>query len=423
MKISQIKSRVWWSLGFIIASLTASHFGYAASPDEVMTGGFALAGIGSIDEITDLLKEQGQTFEEFTRKNDEKYKRLEDDFLEFAKKANRPNIGGSLSGSSREMVESKNQLADYIRSRGETKMNSQSGPDGGWAVQPALAAGIGTIVRQDSALRTLVNFTEIETGGSFEELVSIEPAAASWVGESQARPNTTSPKLAMITTPLHEVYANPTLTQKLADDPGVSMVDFLTNECGITFAEAEETALFLGSGVNQPLGLDKIATAATTDAAGTRPFGTIEHVVTGVSGAFNASFPFDAVKTIFYRLRSGYRSNASWVCNSETALALSTIKDGQGNFLWDEGNIQSGTPPTLLGKPVVIVETCPAIAANSKSLWFGDFRQALRAIERPGNKVLLDPFSDKPNLQVYVYRRIGLQLRNSNALKVLKFSA
>lgn len=416
--------RVGWSLLTVFALFVANHFGYAASPDDMMLGSLALAGVGSIDEVEALLKEQGETFEKFKKHHDEKYDRLDKEFTEYLTKTNRLKVtgSGSYSESSYDMIESKNDLANLIRSRGETKgMFSGSGPDGGWTVAPVLQEGIGTIVRNQSALRSLVSFIEIGAGDAYEELLSITPVGASWVGERQARPATDSPKLVKVTTPLHELYAQPVLSQRLSDDSGVAMVDFLTTEVGISFAEAEELALFSGSGVNQPRGLATLATATTGDDV--RAFGTIEHVPTGVSGGLHATSPLDSVKELFFALRAGYRTNAKWVCNSATTLLLSQVQDGTAQYYWNNGDIQSGQPMTLLGKEVVICETCPSVAAGSLSLWFGDWNQALRAIERAGNKVLLNPFLSPPDLQVYVYRRMGLQLRNSNAVKVLKFAA
>jgi HK97 family phage major capsid protein len=375
----------------------------------------------TLSTIKTLLDEQATNFEAFKKNHDDKYNRLEQNVMDFVKKANRPNFGGGSTGSS-EQREAKSDMANYIRSRGETKgMSSRSGPDGGWTVNPVLADGIGGIVRNASALRELITqFIPLETGDAYEEVISVTPVGAKWVGETEDRPDTATPKLVKITTTLNEEYAEPVLSKRLADDSGTAMVDFLVNECALSFAEAEETALFFGTGVEQPRGLDTIATAATAD--DTRAFGTIEHIPTGVSGDFAATDPFDAVKKVFYKLRAGYRKNAKWVCNSETALKIALLQDGQGNYLWDEGNVKDGTPPTLLGKPVVICETAPGVAANAKALWFGDWDQALRGIERPGNKLLLDPYTDKPNIKVYVYRRVGMQLRNSNALKCLKFS-
>ncbi|MDO9104823.1 MAG: phage major capsid protein [Methylovulum sp.] len=418
-----VTPRIFQSIIALSLIVIASQFGYATSPDDLAFGGALVVGMGETTwhDINALLEKQGKAFEEFKNRNDEKISSLERDVINFFKKANRPKMGDS-SDYAFGFDESKSDLATYIRSRGETKgMFSSSGPDGGWMVAPVLANGIGTIVRNASALRELVTFVPMEVGGSYEEVISTTPVGAVWVGETQARPATATPQLVKVTTELHEEYAEPVISQKLADDSGVAMVDFLVNESSISFSEAEERALFYGDGINKPRGLDTIPTESTEDSS--RAFGTIEHIATGTSGAFATTASFDAVKKVFYRLRAGYRKNAKWVCNSETALELSKLKDGQGNYLWDEGSVKDGTPPTLLGKPVVICETAPGIAADAKALWFGDWDQALRAIERPGNKVLLDPYIDKPNIRVYVYRRIGLNLRNSNAIKCLKFSA
>jgi HK97 family phage major capsid protein len=424
MFLQQLREpRVLITLLSVGVLLVLSSLGVVEAHD--MAGaGMVLAGIGHVDvgHINDLLEKQGHLFEEFKSRNDKRLNQLDKDVMEILKKSNRLNVGGSGSFSS-DHQESKSDLATMIRSRGEVKgMFSGSGPDGGWTVAPVLADGIGSIVRNASALRELVTFIPIDAGDSYEEVISVTPVGAKWVGETEARPGTATPQLVKITTTLHEEYAEPVISQRLADDSGTAMVDFLVNESSISFSEAEELALFSGTGVGQPRGLDTIPTAATGDS--TRAFGTIEYVATGAAGAFKAAAndPFDPIKAVFYKLRAGYRKNAKWVCNSATALEISKLKDGQGNYLWDDGNVKDGTPPTLLGKPVVICETAPGIEADAKALWFGDWDQAMRGIERPGNKVLLDPYSDKPNVVVYVYRRVGFQLRNSNAVKCLKFS-
>lgn len=413
-----INPRVFWSLIGCLLIVTASQLGYAGSMDELSLGGVLFAGVGQVSDITELLEKQGKTFEEFKSRNDERFKLIEKDLTDFFKKANRPNVGGGINHAIG-ISESKSELATFIRSRGEVKgMFSNSGPDGGWTVSPVLADGIGSIVRDGSALRALVTFVPIEKGGSYEEIISITAVGAKWVGETESRPVTDTPQLVKITTELCEEYAEPVITQKLADDSGTAMVDFLVNESSISFTEAEELALFYGDGINKPRGLDTFQTAATADSA--RAWGTIEHIATGADGVFASTDAFDAVKKVFYRLRSGYRKNAKWVCNSETALELSKLKDGQDNYLWDDGNVKDGTPPTLLGKPVVICETAPNIASNAKALWFGDWDQGLRAIERPGNKVLVDPYIDKPNLRVYVYRRIRVTTTEFKRYQVLE---
>lgn len=254
--------RVFMSLLFIAALLVLSSFGVVEA-HEMTASGMALAGIGNISmaDINDLLEKQGQSFEEFKAHHDKRLKELDRDVMEILKKNNRRNIGGgSYSG---DQEESKSDLATMIRSRGEVKgMFSGSGPDGGWTVAPVLADGIGGIVRNASALRELVTFIPIDTGDSYEEVISVTPVGAKWVGETEARPGTDTPQLIKIVTSLHEEYAAPVISQRLADDSGTAMVDFLVNESSISFAEAEELALFYGIGVVSPRGLDTIPTAA-----------------------------------------------------------------------------------------------------------------------------------------------------------------
>jgi hypothetical protein len=65
-----------------------------------------------------VTREQSETFEKFKKHHNEKYQKLDDEFSEFAKKANQLNITGSgYSESSLSMIESKNDLANLIRSR------------------------------------------------------------------------------------------------------------------------------------------------------------------------------------------------------------------------------------------------------------------------------------------------------------------
>ena len=54
--------------------------------------------------------------------------------------------------------------------------------------------------------------------------------------------------------------------------------------------------------------------------------------------------------------------------NDETALTLRTLKDNNGNYLWDHGS------DTILGKPVEISEYMPNVENGKTPILFGDFR-------------------------------------------------
>jgi HK97 family phage major capsid protein len=64
----------------------------------------------------------------------------------------------------------------------------------------------------------------------------------------------------------------------------------------------------------------------------------------------------------------------------------------------------------------------PDIAANSLSIAFGNVEKTYTIIEQPGTKFLTDPYTDKPNVRLYAYRRVGGGVNNTESLKFLKFA-
>jgi HK97 family phage major capsid protein len=53
---------------------------------------------------------------------------------------------------------------------------------------------------------------------------------------------------------------------------------------------------------------------------------------------------------------------------------------------------------------------------------FGDFKAGYVIVEKVGIKWLRDPFTGKPNVLFYAYRRVGGDVANSDAIKLLKVS-
>jgi HK97 family phage major capsid protein len=75
----------------------------------------------------------------------------------------------------------------------------------------------------------------------------------------------------------------------------------------------------------------------------------------------------------------------------------------------------------LLGFPVEEAEDMPDIAANSLSIAFGNFRHGYTIVDRVGLRLLVDPYSAKPHIIVYCYRRVGGDVSDFNAIKLVKF--
>ena len=128
--------------------------------------------------------------------------------------------------------------------------------------------------------------------------------------------------------------------------------DIESNVLG-TFAKAmnraEELAIINGDGVDMPYGL--------------------LHETLGAEVGINAdALTFDNVISLFLSVKAKYRKNGKWLMNDETALILRTLKDKDGNYLWNHSN------DTILGKEVIISEYMPT---EGTPVLFGDLSKYL----------------------------------------------
>ncbi len=73
------------------------------------------------------------------------------------------------------------------------------------------------------------------------------------------------------------------------------------------------------------------------------------------------------------------------------------------------------------GYPVLIAEDMPDAASGSFSIAFGDFSAGYTIAERPDLRVLRDPFSAKPHVLFYATKRVGGDVSDFAAIKLVKF--
>jgi HK97 family phage major capsid protein len=209
----------------------------------------------------------------------------------------------------------------------------------------------------------------------------------------------------------------PKASQRLLDDAAFDIEGWLAGRIADKFARAEAAAFVSGDGVNKPTGfLDhpKVADASWA-------WGSLGYVATGTAGDFNATNPADAIVDLVYALDASYRANGTFVMNSKTAGAVRKMKDADGRFLWSDG-MAAGEPARLMGYPVLIAEDMPDIGAGAYAIAFGDFRAGYTIAERPDLRVLRDPFSAKPHVLFYATKRVGGDVSDFAAIKLLRFA-
>lgn len=322
-------------------------------------------------------------------------------------------------------------LNTYLRRGGATppevlaSMSVGSDPDGGYTVEPSLAGRIVQRVYETSPVRQVASTVTIGTD-AIEGFNDLDEADSGWVGEEQARPETDTPTLGKWRIPVHELYAMPRATQKLLDDSSWNVESWLAGKISDRFSRQENAAFVNGDGNLKPRGFLTHATAATADT--TRPWGTVQYVPTGQAGSFldlditAGEYPGDALINLVFALKAAYRSGAVFMMSRLTLAEVRKLKDADGRYLW-EPNFQARQGGALLGYPIVEAEDMPAITSDSLSVAFGDFSAAYQIVDRLGIRILRDPYTSKGFVKFYATRRVGGDLVNSEALKLLKFSA
>ncbi|HYD37291.1 MAG TPA: phage major capsid protein [Allosphingosinicella sp.] len=312
---------------------------------------------------------------------------------------------------------------NYLRKGLETgvelkALSSLTDAAGGYAVPEELDSEIGRLLTSISPIRSIANVVKVGSAG-YRKLVATGGTPSGWVSETAARPETGTPAFTEIAPPSGELYANPAASQAMLDDAAFDVEAWLAQEIATEFARAEGSAFVSGNGVNRPKGFLAAPNSAQGDS--TRPFGTVQYLATGAAGGFGASAP-DKLIDLVQTLRPPYRQGAVFVMNSATASQIRKLKTADGAFLWQPG-LTAGQPDILLGYPVVEAEDMPDVAADSLSIAFGNFRAGYLIAERIETQILRDPFTNKPFVHFYATKRVGGQVANSEAIKLLKFSA
>ncbi len=283
--------------------------------------------------------------------------------------------------------------------------------DGGYLVDPQTAETIKSVLNSTASIRSIASVVNVEAN-SFDVLIDHTDVGAGWADETSATSETATPTIDRISIALHELSALPKASQRLLDDSAFDVEGWLAGRIADKFARAEASAFISGDGVDKPKGiLDH--TAVDNDVWA---WGNLGYVPTGIDGGVDA----DAIVDVVYALGAQYRVNGTFVINSKTAGLIRKLKDSDGRFLWSDG-LAAGEPARLMGYPVLIAEDMPDAASGSFSIAFGDFSAGYTIAERPDLRVLRDPFSAKPHVLFYATKRVGGDVSDFAAIKLVKF--
>lgn len=284
-----------------------------------------------------------------------------------------------------------------------------SDPDGGYLVTPTMSGRITKLIEEASPLRALASIETISSD-SLEIIEDADSAVSGWTTETGSVSDTTTPQVGKKVISVHELYAQPKATQKLVDDSAIDIESWIAEKVAASFARQESDAFINGNGTAKPRGI--LTYTAGTD------WGKIEQIESGSNGAVTA----DSLVELYYSLKEGYASRGTFLMNRSVLQSVRLLKESTtGQYLWQPG-LAAGTPDTLLGVPVATSSDMPVATTGSLSVALADFSSAYLIVDRVGVRTLRDPYTDKPFVKFYTTKRVGGDVVNFEAIKLLKLS-
>lgn len=420
---------IWGLVALIAISALLAMAGHTFITPESLAGLGMIPVAGSIEDIKAAVSKMTDGIEDFKKRHKEEVENLKSEVRTMQTRAARPGLIHSskqvldtldrkeMDGGYRALLAGDRTKAyEYFM---EAKaMSSGTNPDGGYFVDTMFSNILNKVMEEISPMRRLARVIPLDEGtDTYEELTDREQVAAVWVGENTTRPETATGKVNLFSVTVHEIYAMPKVSQKMVDVSEFNLIDWFATKIGESFGAKESEAFHTGDGVAKPRGILTYPTEVTGDA--TRTWGRVQHILTGQASALGTTQDF--LIDVTTALKPQYRTGAVWLMNRTTAGTLRKYKDLEGRYIWTESLI-AGQPSVLLGYPVEIDEDMPDVAAGAYPIAFGNFERAYTVVEKPGIKYLPDPYTAKPHVLMYSYRRVGGGVCNTEAFKLVRVS-
>lgn len=152
-----------------------------------------------------------------------------------------------------------------------------------------------------------------------------------------------------------------TVPIELLMDSSVDVEALVRNRLATRIARITNAHFTTGNGTTQPNGLVTASTVGKTGATGS-----------------TLTVSYDDLVDLQHSVDPAYRAGgrAGFMMNDASLRVIRKLKDGQNRPIFVPGyevGVPGGVPDTLLGSPITVNQDMAVMAANAKSILFGDF--------------------------------------------------
>jgi HK97 family phage major capsid protein len=156
----------------------------------------------------------------------------------------------------------------------------------------------------------------------------------------------------------------------------------------------------------------------TTGTGSSQPNGIVTASSLGVTAAATAAVTFDELIDLEHSVDPEYRASAAYMFNDSFLKAVRKLKDSEGRYIWQMGDVQKGVPGSLNGRRYHVNQAMDSLAAAKKVALFGDLSAYfVRKVGAPVIGVVRERFF--PDIGLLGLVRLDGELSDTAAVKHL----
>ena len=187
----------------------------------------------------------------------------------------------------------------------------------------------------------------------------------------------------------------------------------------------QDSAFNMESLLNDLFGerLGRLANSVLTTGTGSsQPNGIVTASGLGKTAASATAITADELIDLVHSVDPAYRASPKcrFMFNDSTMAAIRKLKDGQGNYLWQMGDVRTGEPNRILGHSYSVNQAMASIATGNKTVLFGDFSKfVVRKVMGFQIMTLRERYAEAFQVGMLGFKRFDSELLNTAAVKHL----
>ena len=193
----------------------------------------------------------------------------------------------------------------------------------------------------------------------------------------------------------------------MIDDDQIDHESWLAELLSDILLAKEDNAFFNGDGENKPVGI-----LSYEDGTGSNQ---IERVSGGSAITFENLLQLQAALDGRYEKEG----ETAFITSKANLAAIRSIKDESGRYIWTPGAL-NGNYDMIFGTPILASNEMDT--SEGDAVIYGNLRKGYQIVDRSDIKIQRDPYSSKPFIVYFATKRVGGDVIDTKAIKILSLS-